>query len=92
MAIENLFDVIRVTAGDASPVEAVITDTAGHEITEGDVHFIIDEAGIDATGIYNETAGVWSFTLPRSDLNGKYFYSIRMGSEILNFAAPIYFL
>ena len=88
MALEVIYDAIRTTAEDDSPVSAIITLPSGDEVVEGDVYLVIPSLGIREKGEYNET---WDFIIPK-DKKGRYMYYFELNGERLAFDAPIYFV
>ena len=65
MALEILYNAIRLTNGDNTPISAVIKDSDGVPITTGDMKLIIPDIGLSITGIYEN--GVWSFEIPSNN-------------------------
>lgn len=90
MALELLYNAIRLTNGDNTPVAAVIKDSDGVPITTGDMKLIIPDIGLSITGIYEN--GVWSFEIPSNpNIKGWYMYLFEYNGTYLEFEAPIYF-
>ena len=90
MALEILYNVIRLTNGDNTPVAAAITDSDGNRITSGDMKLIIPDADLSISGTCED--GVWSFEIPSSPhLKGRFTYLFEYNGTYLEFEAPIYF-
>ena len=90
MALELLYNAIRLTNGDNTPISAVIKDNDGVPITTGDMKLIIPDIGLSITGIYEN--GVWSFEVPSNpNIKGRYMYLFEYNGTYLEFEAPIYF-
>ena len=90
MALELLYNAIRLTNGDNTPISAVIKDSDGVPITTGDMKLIIPDIGLSITGIYEN--GVWSFEVPSNpNIKGRHMYLFEYNGTYLEFEAPIYF-
>ena len=90
MAFELLYNAIRLTNGDNTPVATVIKDSDGVPITTGNMKLIIPDIGLSITGIYEN--GVWSFEVPSNpNIKGRYMYLFEYNGTYLEFEAPIYF-
>ena len=90
MALELLYNAIRLTNGDNTPISAVIKDSDGVPITTGDMKLIIPDIGLSITGIYEN--GVWSFEVPSNpNIKGLFMYLFEYNGTYLEFEAPIYF-
>lgn len=90
MAVEILYNVIRLTNGDNTPISAVIKDNDGVPITTGDMKLIIPDIGLSIPGTCEN--GVWSFEIPSSPhIKGRFMYLFEYNGTYLEFAAPIYF-
>ena len=94
--IEYIQNAIRATAGDDTPVCAIITDADGNAITSGCYFTLFDKDNSilsNVDGIFNGTE--WEFKIPKevtAGLEGRYYYYIRTNDEILNFREFIYFV
>ena len=90
MALELLYNAIRLTNGDNTPISAVIKDSDGVPITTGDMKLIIPDIGLSIAGTYEN--GVWSFEIPSSPhIKGRFTYLFEYNGTYLDFKAPIYF-
>ena len=89
MAVEVLYNAIRITGKDNSNIEAVIKDASGSAITSGNMYFVIPEANIRVKGIYSNSK--WVFVVPSSELQGRYMYYFELDGVYLDFGTAIYF-
>lgn len=91
---EILYNAIKTVAGEDINILAEITDADGADITSGCNLLFIDKDFV-TIGEYKGTYvnGVWNFTIPAEvtkDINGRYWYRIKLKDESLSFSAPIY--
>ena len=90
MALEILYNVIRLTNGDNTPVAVAIKDSDGNRITSGDMKLIIPDADLSIPGTCED--GVWTFEIPSSPhIKGRFMYLFEYNGTYLDFEAPIYF-
>lgn len=94
MVVEYLYDCIKAISGEDISICAEITDADGADITSGCNLLFIDKDFV-TIGEYKGTYvnGVWNFTIPAEvtkDMNGRYWYRIRLNDDSLSFSAPIY--
>lgn len=88
--IELCGNAIRVTAGDDSPIAAIIRNVDGTAITEGDVRLVVPELDLDIQGVYENN--VWNFEIPDGKPKGRYMYHFQYNGIYLNFESAIYFV
>lgn len=95
--IEYLYDCIRATATDDTPILAKITNNSGECITDTCMLTLFDD---EQTVIVSVPGGlmddVWHFVIPKEstmNLRGRYFYCISNyeNGERYCFGKPIYF-
>lgn len=92
--IEYIYNAIKATAGEDITIAASITDDNNQPITSGCNLLFIDKDFV-TIGEYKGTYvnDVWNFTIPAEvtkDMNGRYWYRIRLNDDSLSFSAPIY--
>ena len=96
--IEFLYDCIRATADDDTPIVAKITNNDGECITEA-CHLMLydNEDNLVAEVMGNFTDDIWEFVIPQETakgFRGRYFYCIcdhHSGNRYC-FKQPIYFV
>lgn len=90
MALELLYDAIRITGNDNTLIQAEVKDEEGEPISTGIIKLEIPDLEISIRGVYDDEEEVWNFTLPQGLKKGRYYYYFSINEEIVDFQSPIY--
>lgn len=97
MAVEYIYDAIKVVSGEDVVIAAIITDDEGVNITDSCwlKLYCLENDENEIVKVYGAFDGEqWTFTIPSEKTQGifgRYWYTIGRNFESMSFKSPIYF-